>query len=153
MLGNLRQSRRDAAGLGAQIEESGPGLRCDADGNYYFVSDKRPRRGNHWAQGLDLERNPGAHGYQMRRRIYSNPPRRAARDGLVDLGRIEELLTRIGGRIRHVRRDRITPLAVPLILEVGKEPIYGGAAEELLLQQAAEDLLYDATRMNSSAAQ
>ena len=85
--------------------------------------------------------------------ILLQATRAEAMRGLVDLGRIEELLTRIGGRIRHVRRDRITPLAVPLILEVGQEPIYGGAAEELLLHQAAEDLLYDATRMNSSAAQ
>ena len=72
--------------------------------------------------------------------------------GLVDFGRIEELLTRSDGRIRHVRRNRITPLAVPLMLEIGKEPIYGGAAEELLLQQAAKDLLHDAERLRSPAA-
>ena len=63
--------------------------------------------------------------------------------GLVDFGRIEELLSRIQGRIRHVRRGRITPLAVPLMLEIGREPVYGGSAEDMLLQSSAEELLKD----------
>ena len=72
--------------------------------------------------------------------------------GLVDLGRIEELLKRIDGRIRHVRRDRVTPLAVPLMLEIGREPIYGGTAEDLLLREAAEDLLCNASGESDSEA-
>jgi hypothetical protein len=45
--------------------------------------------------------------------------------GLVDFGRIEEMLARIGGRIDHVRLTRVTPLAAPLFLEPGRMPIAG----------------------------
>ncbi len=72
--------------------------------------------------------------------------------GLVDFGRIEELLTRIQGRVRHVRRERITPLAVPLMLEIGREPVYGGTAEDLLLQSSAEELLKDVMGDDKTAA-
>lgn len=72
--------------------------------------------------------------------------------GLVDFGRIEELLTRIQGRIRHVRRERITPLAVPLMLEIGREPVYGGSAEDMLLQSSAEELLKDVMGDDKTAA-
>ncbi|MBT8153013.1 ligase-associated DNA damage response DEXH box helicase [Epibacterium ulvae] len=60
--------------------------------------------------------------------------------GLVDFGRIEELLTQIQGRITHRQLDRITPLAAPLLLEIGKVPVKG-AGEEKLLQQETEDLM------------
>ena len=34
--------------------------------------------------------------------------------------------------------DRVSPLAVPVLLEIGKEFVYGGAIEELLAETAAE---------------
>jgi ATP-dependent Lhr-like helicase len=58
--------------------------------------------------------------------------------GLVDFGRIEEMLVRTGGRIDHVRLDRVTPLAAPLLLEVGKVPVQGAAIERLIDEEAAE---------------
>ncbi|MEX0282729.1 MAG: helicase-related protein, partial [Arenibacterium sp.] len=68
--------------------------------------------------------------------------REEALRGLVDFGRIEELANRVGNRIDHVRLDRITPLAAPLLLEMGKVPVKG-AAEERLLQEEAEQLLHE----------
>jgi ATP-dependent Lhr-like helicase len=45
--------------------------------------------------------------------------RAEAMRGLVDFGRIEAMLERIGDRIDHVRLTRVTPLAAPLFLEPG----------------------------------
>ena len=63
--------------------------------------------------------------------------RREAERGLVDFGRIEEMLARVGGRIDHVRLDRVTPLAAPLLLEIGKVPVAGQAEERLMAEEAA----------------
>ena len=52
--------------------------------------------------------------------------------GLVDFERIEELLDRTAGRIDHVRAPHVTPLAAPLLLEVGVVPVKGGAEKRLL---------------------
>ena len=45
--------------------------------------------------------------------------------GLVDFGRIEEMLARSRGRLDHVRAPHVTPLAAPLFLEMGRVPIRG----------------------------
>ena len=59
-----------------------------------------------------------------------------AMKGLVDFGRIEDMLQRVGSRIDHIRLDRVSPLAAPLFLEVGKVPIKGQAREHLFAQAA-----------------
>ncbi len=56
--------------------------------------------------------------------------------GLVDFGRIEEMLARAGGRIDHRAHGRVTPLAAPLLLEMGRVPITGHSAEEAILEDA-----------------
>ena len=63
--------------------------------------------------------------------------RAEAERGLVDFGRIEGLLARVGGKIDIVRAKQLTPLAAPLLLEVGKVPIQGLAQERLLEEEAA----------------
>lgn len=63
--------------------------------------------------------------------------RQEALRGLVDFGRIEELIGRIAGRIDHVHLDRVSPLAAPLFLEMGKVPVKGSAEEKLLAEEAA----------------
>jgi ATP-dependent Lhr-like helicase len=63
--------------------------------------------------------------------------------GLVDFGRIEEMLSRSRGRIDHVRAPHVTPLAAPLFLEMGRVPIQG-RAEARLVAEAAETLLAEA---------
>ncbi|MDP7149641.1 MAG: ligase-associated DNA damage response DEXH box helicase [Paracoccaceae bacterium] len=57
---------------------------------------------------------------------------REAMKGLVDFNRIEEMLTRINGRIDHMQLDRLSPLSAPMFLEIGKVPIRGSADEALL---------------------
>ncbi|MGA0540892.1 ligase-associated DNA damage response DEXH box helicase [Neotabrizicola sp. VNH66] len=57
--------------------------------------------------------------------------------GLIDFSRIEEMLARTGGRLHLRRLDRITPLAAPLLLEVGKVPIAGQGRERLAEAEAA----------------
>ncbi|MBF9043271.1 ligase-associated DNA damage response DEXH box helicase [Rhodobacterales bacterium HKCCE4037] len=62
--------------------------------------------------------------------------RNEAMRGLVDFGRIEEMLDRIGDRIDHTALSRVTPLAAPLFLEPGRIPIQGMANERLLQDEA-----------------
>jgi len=69
-----------------------------------------------------------------------------AATGLLDIRRLADMLTRVQGRIRHVPLERVSPLAVPLMLEIGKEPVYG-EANESLLEEAAEALIDEATRL------
>lgn len=69
--------------------------------------------------------------------------REEAMRGLVDFGRIEEMLARTAGRIDHLHLPRVTPLAAPLMLEPGRIPIHG-AARERLLDLAAASLLAEA---------
>ncbi len=63
--------------------------------------------------------------------------------GLVDFGRLEAMLARIGDRIDHMRLDRPSPLAAPLFLEVGKVPV-DGKGRERLAEDAAAQLMRDA---------
>ncbi len=63
--------------------------------------------------------------------------REEALKGLVDFGRIEEMLHRTKGRVDHMRLDRVTPLSAPLFLEVGKVPVKGTAVERLLAEEAS----------------
>ena len=63
--------------------------------------------------------------------------REEAMRGLVDFSRIESMIARIGDRIDLVRLDRVSPLAAPLLLEVGKVPVKGAAEERLLAEESA----------------
>jgi ATP-dependent Lhr-like helicase len=62
-----------------------------------------------------------------------------AATGLLDLDRLGQLLSRIEGRIIHRDLPRISPLAVPIMLEIGREPVYGEAQDAILAEAA--DLL------------
>jgi ATP-dependent Lhr-like helicase len=64
-----------------------------------------------------------------------------AATGLTDIKRLGEMLGRIKGRITHRRLDRISPLAVPVLLEIGRETVHGN--EDALLEDA-ETLIRDA---------
>jgi len=61
--------------------------------------------------------------------------RQEALRGLVDFGRIEEMLTRTKGAVDHVILPRISPFAAPLLLEVGKVPVAGEGQERLLAEE------------------
>jgi ATP-dependent helicase Lhr and Lhr-like helicase len=66
-----------------------------------------------------------------------------AATGLLDIGRLAQLLSRIRGRIVHKGLDRVSPLAVPVMLEIGREMI-DGAASDALLAEAEEELVREA---------
>ena len=67
-----------------------------------------------------------------------------AATGLLDIARLGEFLRRIRGHIRHLALERVSPLAVPLMLEMGREAV-GGDAREGLLRDAAEAMVRQAT--------
>jgi ATP-dependent Lhr-like helicase len=69
-----------------------------------------------------------------------------AATGLIDLGRLAQLLARIRGRIVHQSLDTVSPLAVPVMLEIGREPVYG-EADDALLEEAANELIDEAMRL------
>lgn len=66
-----------------------------------------------------------------------------AASGLLDIRRLSDMLARIQGRIIHRPLDRVSPLAVPVMLEIGREAVYGEATDELLAE-AADDLVREA---------
>ncbi|MGD9740817.1 MAG: ligase-associated DNA damage response DEXH box helicase [Bauldia sp.] len=66
-----------------------------------------------------------------------------AASGLLDIRRLSDMLSRVEGRIIHKRLDRISPLAVPIMMEIGKEAVPGEAREDVL-KHAAEDLVREA---------
>ncbi|MFD2739200.1 ligase-associated DNA damage response DEXH box helicase [Sulfitobacter aestuarii] len=63
--------------------------------------------------------------------------REEALRGLVDFGRVEEMIGRIEDRIDHRRLPRVSPLAAPLFLEMGRVPVNGAAEERLLAEESA----------------
>ena len=63
---------------------------------------------------------------------------------MTDIGRLAALLKRVKGKITHRRLDRVSPLAVPVLLEIGKERV-DGAAIDSMLDEAAQELIAEAT--------
>ena len=63
--------------------------------------------------------------------------------GLTDVRRLSAMLARVRGRITHCHLDRVSPLAVPILLEIGRESVYGAAIDELL-GESAEALISEA---------
>jgi ATP-dependent Lhr-like helicase len=61
-----------------------------------------------------------------------------AATGLLDIRRLGAMLSRIKGRIIHKPLDRVSPLAVPVLLEIGAEPVRGEVSDEVLAEVAAD---------------
>ena len=66
-----------------------------------------------------------------------------AATGLLDVRRVSEMLSRIRGQIIHKALDHVSPLAVPVMLEIGREMVYGEASDALLAE-AADELVKEA---------
>ena len=66
---------------------------------------------------------------------------RAAREdaatGLLDVARLSAMLARIEGKILHRELDHVSPLAVPVMLEIGREAVEGEARDHILAEAAA----------------
>mgnify|MGYP000884169182 FL=1 len=59
-----------------------------------------------------------------------------AATGLLDVARLADFLARIRGRIRHKPLSRVSPLSVPILLEIGREPVAGMTREDMLRDAA-----------------
>ncbi len=59
-----------------------------------------------------------------------------ARTRLTDVGRLGSLLERAVGTMVHVELDRVSPLAVPVLIMIGRERAPAGTAEDELLIEA-----------------
>lgn len=68
-----------------------------------------------------------------------------AASGLLDIGRLGDMLKRIRSSITHRALERVSPLAVPVMLEIGREHV-AGEAHETVLEEAAEDLIREAMK-------
>ncbi len=77
--------------------------------------------------------------------ILLRAARADAATGLLDIKRLGEMLSRIKGRIVHKALDHVSPLAVPVMLEIGRETVYGEAADSLLAE-AADELVKEAMK-------
>ena len=68
-----------------------------------------------------------------------------AGSGLLDIARLGDMLKRIQHRIVTRRLERVSPLAVPALLEIAKEMVAGEAHEDIL-HEAEESLIEEAMR-------
>ena len=66
-----------------------------------------------------------------------------AMQGLVDFGRIKNMLEKTKNRIDHIDLKRVSPFSAPLLLEAGRIPIHGSAIE-LMLDTEINSLIADA---------
>lgn len=67
-----------------------------------------------------------------------------AATGLLDIRRLGQMLARIKDRILHKPLDRLSPLGISVMLEIGREAVYGEAADDVLAEaegQMFEELL------------
>ena len=70
--------------------------------------------------------------------ILLRAARADAAAGLLDIRRLGDMLSRIRGRIIHQALDHVSPLAVPVMLEIGRESVYGEASEVVLAEAEAQ---------------
>ncbi len=59
-----------------------------------------------------------------------------ARARMTDVGRLAGVLDRAAGQLRHVVLDRVSPLAVPVLVMIGRESVAQGSADDELLFEA-----------------
>ena len=70
--------------------------------------------------------------------ILLEATRRDSARGLTDIRRLSNLLNRFENKITHVELSRISALAVPLLLEVGRESVMSSALETMLKELEVE---------------
>ncbi len=59
-----------------------------------------------------------------------------ARARLTDVGRLGDLLDRAADTMLHVELDRVSPLAVPLMVMIGRESVAQGSVDDALIMEA-----------------
>ncbi len=68
--------------------------------------------------------------------ILLRAARADAATGMIDVGRVAAMLARVKGRVVHMALSRVSPLAVPVLLEIGRETVRTDDSEEDLLAEA-----------------
>lgn len=116
----LRRSFRNIAVIAGLIDRQHPGLE---------------KSGRQMSMSADLI-------YDVLRKhepdhILLRATRAEARAGLTDIGRLGALLARARGHITHRVLDRVSPLAVPAMIEQGRERVSGSAEEDMLAEAEA----------------
>ena len=76
--------------------------------------------------------------------ILLRATRADAATGLIDVGRIAAMLARVKGHIVHMVLSRVSPLAVPVLLEIGRESVRSDGDEDQMLAEA-EAIIAEAT--------
>ncbi len=72
-----------------------------------------------------------------------------ARTRMTDIGRLGDLLDRAASQLVHVQLDRVSPMAVPVMVMIGREATPQGAADDALLLEA-ESLAAAAMRVEQA---
>ncbi|HEY0052318.1 MAG TPA: DNA ligase-associated DEXH box helicase, partial [Caulobacteraceae bacterium] len=73
-----------------------------------------------------------------------------AATGQLDVSRLGRLLERIRGRITPVALSKVSPFAVPVMLEIGREPVAGGNYADAILEETAEELIAEAMSLEDA---
>ena len=123
----LRRTFRNAAVIAGLIERHHPGAektRKQVTANSDLIYDV-------------LRRHQPDH-------ILLRATRADAAGGLTDLSRIAGMLARVRGRVVHMVLSRVSPLAAPVLLEIGRESVRTREDEERLLAEA-EAIIAEAT--------
>jgi ATP-dependent Lhr-like helicase len=63
-----------------------------------------------------------------------------ARERLTDVARLGDLLDRAAGTMLHQRLERISPLAIPVLVLIGRESVAGADVDDALLGELADTL-------------
>jgi len=67
-----------------------------------------------------------------------------AATGMLDIRRLGDMLNRTSGKLSHKPLQKISPFAVPVMLEIGREPVMGASAMDAILREAEVTLVEDA---------
>jgi ATP-dependent Lhr-like helicase len=124
----LKRTFRNVAVIAGLIERNHPGEKRKSGRQVTFSSDLIYEV---------LKRHEPDH-------ILLRATRADAAKGLTDVRRVADLLKRAKGRITLQRLDRVSPLAVPVLLEIGRESVWG-EARDALLEEAEAELVREAT--------
>ncbi len=73
-----------------------------------------------------------------------------ARAKMTDVGRLANLLDRAAGTMLHMRLDRVSPLAVPVLVMIGRENVAPGTSADDAILVEAEALAREAMRLDDA---
>jgi ATP-dependent Lhr-like helicase len=68
--------------------------------------------------------------------------------GLLDIARLSDMLRRVKARIVTRKLDRVSPLAVPALLEISREMVARGEVDEDIMRENEDALIADAMRVD-----